>query len=104
MSYYAQLDDEDKTARDVATISGWTDFCEWARELDDEAEEIQHVADHGWCQHLDALEEQLAKHIPQCEDDSAKSVAEGIVELLSQRNDAETLVITDGTDVEMENE
>lgn len=98
MSYYAQFDNGG--GNDVATNSGWLDFSNWVEELEG-ADELRHLTDYGWSEHLDDVAAELESAIEAGDPaPDVASTAQGLLGQLQQNHDADVLVVTDGTGVE----
>lgn len=81
---------------DVASNSGWSDFCRWADDLP--FDELAHLVHHGYATEPDGLADELrdalAEHVPPAD---VASTAQGILLLLARwPDDAESFIISDG--------
>jgi len=94
MSYYLVVGGEDW--KQVASLSGWAEFREWAEGQD--AGELHHLIDHGWSQDIPVLEEQLNKAIEEGEPSrDVEDIATAILNALEGRQlGHESVVLTDG--------
>lgn len=98
MSLYAALDKggRPEMGPQVATNSGWSDFTAWARTLTDVPALLQ-VADEGVSDDLAALTIDLTAALERGEPTpDQKSIGDGLLAVLREREDAEVLVITNG--------
>lgn len=92
MSVYATLDGA--IGPQLASNQGWADFGSWVDDLDDDQEEVLHLREHGWCQHLPELSKQLKASLQTSKPDD--DVASIVQDLLDAIDGAEVLTITDG--------
>lgn len=100
MSYYAELDNADKTGGDVATMQGWSVFCQWIESLDLDLPQLRQLASFGWSQNLDGLEADLKSAIDDGADADNADVANGLLAMLAAKADAEVICVTDGCGVD----
>lgn len=95
MSIYGVLDGDPAGGGQLASTTGWGDFCRWA---DGAGGQLEHLTLYGWCQDLGALgkglDEALAADSP---DADTADVAEGLSRLLKDRGEATVLTITGGS-------
>lgn len=96
MTMQAFLDEND--AGQVATNQGWADFTEWGWQLDlAKFPEVVHLSEYGWSQELANLADQInAGLVAVPPNDSAGSVAKGLLEILSYASGNESLIVSDG--------
>lgn len=96
MSYYLDFDGEQ--VAQIASNTGWGDFCRWTEGLDaDDYAEVVHLAAYSWCQNLDDLSAQLAAAADaKPPEDTVASTVQMILETLAERGDAETCNVSDG--------
>lgn len=83
----------------VATITGWSDFCDWADTLDiDKYPEIKHFCVQGWERDLDELRDQLeeASKVAGVSVDIV-STASGIIDFINN-HPSEIVMIGNGQD------
>ena len=100
MSYHAVIDG--KPVGDIASTLGMGDFGRWVDSLDaDTYPELCHLREHGWSQTpAKVLDELRAATAEGAMDASARSVADGLIRIISDNPDAHTLVISDGVGAE----
>lgn len=99
MSVYAVLDGDEEGGPQVGSITGWGDFIRWTDDLDDdEFQEIIHLAENGWSQNLFDLQSQMEKAGTEQppDDEDTKDVCRTLLQVITDRGDAEVLTITDG--------
>lgn len=86
-------------AADVATNSGWSDFCDWTDALDLAIyPELIHLVDFGWVDNLPMLQKQIEDGIREIRPGaSAMEVATGLLKELRKAKKAEYIIISDGT-------
>ena len=93
MSYYLVVGGEKWTQ--VASVSGWREFREHIAGLDD-AEQVKHLVDHGWCQKLPELAEQVKQAVAGASE-NVKSIGQAMLDALSAAPEgAESCLLTDG--------
>lgn len=95
MTLFAAIDGQ--PVADVATNSGWFEFCEWVRSIGKD-NELRYLADNGWSDEIVTLTEELAQALEHHEP-SADSllVGSGLLETIKVVQDPEAvLIISDG--------
>lgn len=92
MSMEAIIDDEPMDQ--VATNTGWFEFCDWA-DAQTDCEALRHLSFYGHTQRLkqltDEIDVALAKSPP---DPDVESVARGLQEIVRARPNGEVLIVT----------
>lgn len=102
MSVYLSLDSGEPEM--LASNKGWSDFCGWADELENDEAELIHLCDHGWSQDLPALEKAVTvglKSAPPSDRNVIKT-AHLLQELLNDRGVAEVCTVNSGMSEENE--
>jgi hypothetical protein len=98
LSLYLQIDTRDP--QPLASNRGWSDLLRWIKGLPDEtAMALRHLGEYGWCQKLDALENDLLSSLEETppEREDVRETAENLLEMLDGRPDgAEVVIVTDG--------
>lgn len=100
MSQY--ISDEHGNQGQVATNSGWSEFCEWVAKLDAvKFLEVRHLCEQGWEQDLDDLAVEVQEAIDDLEPSAdIIDIGESIVGFLDDGEDRELVMITNGIDDE----
>jgi hypothetical protein len=96
MSQYVLNQDEEGIQ--IASNSGWSDFCDWARDLPiDDYPSLHHLVEHGFDNDpedlRDDIEDALQEHAPEPD---IVSTAEGLVDFLDGQLEAEIIIISNG--------
>ena len=96
MSQYVLNQDEEGIQ--VASNQGWSDFCDWARDLGaDDYPSLAHLVEYGYDNDpedlRDDIEDALENHPP---DPDVASTAEGLVDFLDTQLEAEIIIISNG--------
>ena len=86
---------DDRYLVDVATTSGWGDFCRWAEKQD--SEQIRALADNGYTEMPVDLLAQL-KNAAKPDDENVADVLDGIIKALEDIDaaDGDVLIVSDG--------
>lgn len=93
MSYFATIDGV--PAEDVATNSGWRDFCEWVRGFP--AKELNHLADYGWSDNWSLLKRELSFALERGHPTADQSsIGTGLLDVLANHKSGDVLVVSDG--------
>lgn len=97
MSYFLQIGANGGPSQ-IASNTGYGDFGRWAETLDPKKfPEVIHLYTYGWCQHLTALEKQLADAMKVAKPSaSVADTIKTIIGLLSTAGAAECCTVTDG--------
>lgn len=94
MSYYLVVGGEDWVQ--VASLSGWAEFREWAE--GQPGDELHHLIDHGWGQNIPVLETELKKAL--ADDPPVADVGDIALDILgalgNRQPDHESVLLTDG--------
>lgn len=101
MSLFALVDDVDQGQ--VATIKGWSDFCDWADRQPHH--ELRHLAFHGYATHLVVLADAIAVSLVESPvRPDVESVARGIEDICRENPNAEILIVSDGVGAECDDD
>jgi hypothetical protein len=89
---------QDQEGVQVASNLGWSDFCDWVKDLDQEDyPSLHHLVEYGYDNDpedlRDDIEDALEEHAP---DPDVASTAEGLVDFLDTQLDAEIIIISNG--------
>jgi hypothetical protein len=83
----------------LASNKGWSDFIDWVDGFDlDSEDELIHLCDHGWCQNLATLEEQLGDALEGAtpSDETVRSTGKNLLEMLGKRGSTEVATVNNG--------
>jgi hypothetical protein len=82
----------------VATTSGWGDFCDWVRETDvDDFPWLHSLVTFGFANDAAMLSDEIEGAIRKGKpSNDVKDVATGLLEFLGDHQDAEIIVISNG--------
>jgi hypothetical protein len=97
MSVFASIDGV--AGPDVATNSGWADFCKWVAEISG-VDDLRHLTEFGWYEDDDWSEiaDDLRQAIEAGEPTpDQQSIAEGLLKIVEDAGDGTVLVVSDGT-------
>ena len=93
MSVAAYLDGEE--VAQVATNSGWRDFCMWGAARS--GSQLRQLCTAGWSEELGVLERELRVALSSGDPTSdQRSVGEGLLAMLAGRGERVVLVVSDG--------
>jgi hypothetical protein len=95
MSY--DITNEHGDGDQVATTTGWNEFCDWVDGLDiDDYLEVKHLAQHGWERDLPDLKDQLVKARQEAKPDpDVDSIVFGIIKFIAT-HPSEIIMISNG--------
>lgn len=95
MSLFATING--KGFGDVATNSGWTDFCRWVAEMSG-ADSLRHLTEYGWAEgEIDGLSAELESAIEVGDPtDDQRSIGEGLLAILADADDDAVVVVSNG--------
>ena len=96
MSTYANFNTSEGNF--LCSNTGWGDVLAWSEDVPvEEHEQLIHLCEHGWCQNLPLLTEQLAKarteHRPTPD---VEEILDTLEALLGANKDATALVVSNG--------
>ena len=86
----------------VASNSGWSEFCEWVETTDmEDYPSLHHLVEFGFDNDpedlRDDIEDAIREHPP---DPDVVSVAEGLVDFLDDQLEAEIIIVSNGMTAE----
>ncbi len=96
MSEYVSTTEQEMVQ--VATTTGWSDFCDWIDELDvDESPWLHHLVTFGFANDAEMLFDEIETAIRNSKPSvDVKDVAAGFLEFLGEHQDAEIVIIGNG--------
>lgn len=93
------MTDENGEGVQVASNTGWSEFCEWVDTTDvEDYPSLHHLTTFGFGNDPADLAEdiQVALDEDDPEDDDVKSVATGLIKALAAMKDAEIVIVSNG--------
>jgi hypothetical protein len=96
MSQYVLNQDEEGIQ--VASNLGWSDFCDWARDLPaEDYPSLHHLVEYGYDNDPEDLHDDIEDALENSPPDAdVASTAEGLIGFLDSQLDAEIIIISNG--------
>ncbi len=93
MSQYAQFDENGRQVQ-IASNSGWSDFCNWSDTIKSEA--LKQLVEEGFTENLDRLAQELEFFKGSKRSKDVADIAGGILDAVKSNLGAGCIMVTNG--------